>query len=503
MRRVVVAVVAISALLLSGCGLIAPTATSQPTDEKVAANLAPFYHQILQWRGCGDGMQCSTAKAPLDWNNPDRDSIELALVRQPATSGTAQGSLLVNPGGPGGSGVDIVRDSVDYATTERVQKNFDIVGFDPRGVGKSSAVSCYDKPAELDSFLYDITPGQHGSDTWIDALEASGKKFGAACLKHTGDLLGFVDTVSAARDMDMLRAALGDKQLNYLGYSYGSILGTTYAGLYPQNTGRLVLDGALDPELSDFEQTAVQAEGFESALGAFVDDCLTRTDCPFTSTREDALASIAKLITRLDHSPLRGADGRQLGGSTMTTAIIFPLYDQDNWMYLRDVLAAVKKGDTEFAFVLADAYNGREQNGTYRDNSLESRIAINCLDYGAQGDRTLWREQAAELEKRAPIFGGQFGYGDTLCGQWPFDQGKEPGLIDAAGSADILVVGTTNDPATPYAWAVALASQLQNGHLITRTGEGHTGYNKGNDCVNAAVDNYFTQGTVPTTDPKC
>ena len=503
MRRAAAALAIVAALILSGCGLVNPVTTSTATGEKVSAGLEPFYHQELEWRGCGDGMQCAVAKAPLDWEDPSRESIELALVRQPATGGPAKGSLLVNPGGPGGSGVDIVRDSVDYATTERLQKSFDIVGFDPRGVGQSSAISCYDKPAELDSFLYDITPGEPGSDAWIDALETSGKKFGEACLDHTGDLLEYVDTVSAARDMDMLRAALGDEKLNYLGYSYGSILGATYAGLYPEKTGRLVLDGALDPELSNFERTAVQAEGFEGALGAFVVDCLTQSDCPFSGTKEEALSDIAKLIERLDASPLRAADGRELGGSTMTTAIIFPLYDEANWMYLREVLALVMQGETEFAFVLADTYNGREQNGEYRDNSLESRIAINCLDYGAQGDRELWRSQAAELEKRAPVLGSQFGYGGTLCGQWPFDQGKEPGLIDAAGSADILVVGTTNDPATPYSWAQALASQLENGHLITRKGEGHTGYNKENDCVDTAVDDYFIDGTVPTADPKC
>ena len=229
-----IAIAAAVMLPLSGCvsWFQPPTATStsSPTGEEVAADIAPFYEQVLQWSSCGNGMQCATAKAPLDWSDPGADTIELALVRQPAT-GTRLGSLLLNPGGPGGSGYDFVMDSVSYATDARLQSSYDIVGFDPRGVNRSTPVSCYQDPKELDSYLYDITPGIPGSDEWLAAANAASKKFGERCLELTGALLGQVDTGSAARDLDMLRAALGDKKLNYLGYSYGTLLGQVYAGL--------------------------------------------------------------------------------------------------------------------------------------------------------------------------------------------------------------------------------------------------------------------------------
>ena len=497
MRRLI-AVGAIALLTLVGCTPVVST----PTGESVDEALAPFYSQVLTWSDCGDNIECSTAKAPLDWESPATDEIELALSRQVATGDKRLGSLLVNPGGPGASGYDLVHDSVDFATSETLQASYDIVGFDPRGVGRSSAISCYDDPSTLDAFLYDLTPGEIGSDEWVAALEKSGKDFVAECEKYTGDLLGFVDTVSAARDMDLLRAVLGDGKLNYLGYSYGTILGATYAELYPQKTGRLVLDGALDPESTSFDVTKTQAAGFESALRAFLDDCADQSDCAFTGSTDAAMLKIRALLDRLDASPLRASDGRELNSAAMTTAIILPLYNEDTWQYLRQLFTAVLQGDAEYAFQLADAYNSRV-DGEYVDNSLEARVAINCLDYGSEGDLAEWRVQADELATIAPVFGPQFAYGETLCKSWPFPPKREYGPIHAAGSADILVVGTTNDPATPYVWSQALAEQLDAGHLVTRKGEGHTGYNKGNECVDTTVDDYFVSGNVPETDPKC
>lgn len=502
-----VAVAAAVTLTLSGCvsWFLPPTAgtTSTPTGEDVAADLIPFYTQVLEWKSCGNGMQCSTAKAPRDWANPATDSIELALVRQPATSGHPMGSLLVNPGGPGGSGYDFVMDSVDYATDTTLQSNFDIVGFDPRGVNHSTPVKCYTDPAELTSYIYDITPGVIGSDEWIAAAAAANKKFGERCLDLTGPLLGFVDTPSAARDLDMLRAILGDKKLNYLGYSYGTLLGQVYAELFPGKTGRLVLDGAVDPAADDFEGTATQAVGFESALKAFLEDCKTAKDCPFTGSTDDSLGEIRALLDNLDASPMTNADGRQLGSSAMFTAIILPLYNEDNWQYLRQLFASVFEGDASYAFQLADSYNGRNPDGTYADNQTEAFISINCLDAHGDGNVQQMRDEAAQLKQLAPVFGPQMSYGGTGCPNWPVPAKRDRTPIAAPGSADILVVGTTNDPATPYKWAQTVASTLEHGHLITYHGEGHTAYNKSNSCVNDAVDNFFVKGTVPSADPLC
>jgi len=476
--------------------------TSQPTGEEVAADLEEYYHQVLRWQPCGGGMQCTVARAPMDWSNPADAEIELALTRQPA-SGTKLGSLLVNPGGPGGSGYDFVLDSVDYATSDRLQSSYDIVGFDPRGVVRSSAVSCYDDPAFLDEFNYGIIPGTPGSNQWIADVAAANAEFAQACLTHTGPLLEFVDTVSAARDMDLLRAVLGDEKLNFLGYSYGTFLGATYADLYPEKTGRLVLDGAVDPSTTDFDVTKTQAVGFENAFKAYLADCVTREECPFTGTVDDALARTGALLGDLAVSPLPAPDGRMLGSSAMFIAIILPLYNQDNWPYLDDLFTEVFAGETATAFFLADNYNGRDPDGTYRDNSTESFISINCLDYVSNVTNESMRAEAALLAEAAPVFGPVMSYGGTLCEAWPFPPTRDRVAIAAEGSADILVIGTTNDPATPYVWAVALADQLENGHLVTYEGEGHTAYTTGDSCVLGVVDAFFIDGTVPESDPNC
>jgi pimeloyl-ACP methyl ester carboxylesterase len=508
MRRRLIAAVAIAAavpLLLSGCLSMflpaRPETTSTPTDEQVDAALQPFYSQTLVWAGCGDGMQCTTAQAPMNWDDPAQATIELALVRQPAT-GTKLGSLLVNPGGPGGSGYDFILDSVDYATSSRLQRSFDIVGFDPRGVGRSTPVTCYDDPAYMDGFLYDVVPGAYGSDEWIANVEAVNEEFGEQCLKFTGPELQFVDTVSAARDLDLLRAVLGDEKLNYLGYSYGTFLGATYAELYPQKTGRLVLDGAIDPATTDFEVSLTQAKGFDSALAAYLADCVASGDCPFFSV-EQGLTRIAKIFHDLDANPLPGEDGRQLGISAMFAATILPLYNQDNWPYLNQLFDEVMKGETGTAFLLADSYNERNPDGTFSSNSTEAFLSINCLDYQGGSDVATMRAEAAQLAAEAPVFGPWMSYGGTTCAAWPFPPSRDREPITAAGSADILVIGTTNDPATPYVWAQALADELENGHLITYTGEGHTAYNKSNACVDDAVDAFFIDGTVPDADPDC
>jgi pimeloyl-ACP methyl ester carboxylesterase len=504
-RTAVVAMAAILALTLTGCVtwfLPAKTATtSTPAPEKVSAALQPYYSQVLHWSSCASGKQCATAHAPLDWSDPGAGEISLALIRQQA-KGTKQGSLLTNPGGPGASGVDFVRDNVDFVADATLQEHFDIVGFDPRGVGRSTAVKCYDAK-QMDEYLYGITPGVRGSDQWIAENTQVAKDFGAACQKNTGAALPKVDTVSAAHDLDLLRAVLGDRKLNYLGYSYGTYLGAVYAGLYPGKTGRLVLDGALDPAATNFDVTEVQAKGFESALRAYLKSCLTQKDCPFSGTVDDAMATVAQLLAAVEKSPIRNSDGRELGANTLVTAIITPLYDATAWSYLDKLFESVMKGNASVAFTLADSYNNRQADGTYADNSTEAFVAINCLDYSYDADPAVMRQQAAELAKAAPVIGPYMAYGDIGCANWPYKATGKRGPISAAGSAPILVVGTTNDPATPYVWAKNLASELQNGHLLTYRGEGHTAYNKSNSCVNNTVDAYLVDGTVPTQGKTC
>jgi len=492
--------------VLTACSLITirppERLESTPTGEAVAAELQPYYSQVLQWRPCYGTFQCATATAPLDWSDPARDSIDLALVRHIAAH--PKGSLLINPGGPGASGVDMVRDSLSFAVGSKLVANFDIVGFDPRGVGASSAVRCAADSAGLDQFLYqyEVAEFERGTDEWLDEGRAEWRELGQACLEYTGELLGYVDTTSAIRDMDLLRAVLGDEKLNFLGYSYGTLMGASYADLYPDKVGRLVLDGAIDPATTLDDVIEFQSVGVENALTAYLESCLGTRTCPFTGSVESATERVASLLATLDRSPLRALDGRLLGSGTMFTAIILPLYNSDTWGYLDDLFASVLAGDPSFAFVLADVYNDRDENGDYASNSSEAFWAINCLDYvNAQTNDEL-RASTERLTEVSPLFGPYMGY-DVSCDGWPYPPTRERGPIHASGAAPIVVIGTTGDPATPYQWAVTVAEQLASGVLVTFEGEGHTAYNKSNSCIQDAVDEFFVNGTVPVDGLRC
>ncbi|GAA3599933.1 alpha/beta hydrolase [Klugiella xanthotipulae] len=503
-RTAAATAVGLIALLLVGCVPIGGNASeSKPAPvDGVPDELHDLYQQTLTWTDCEGEMQCATAQAPLNWDDPAGERIDLALVRQPATGGSPRGSLFVNPGGPGASGYDFVADSIDYAVGKPLQEEFDVIGFDPRGVQHSTPVTCL-SPKKMDEYLFGVAQNKTGTDAWIQEIRDSAQDFGAACAESTGDLLGAVDTLSAARDLDMLRALVGDTRLNYLGFSYGTFLGAHYAELFPERVGRLVLDGAIDPSVSVDEVVLDQTVGFEKAMRAYVTNCLTSSECPLSGTVDEAMASVASLLDAVDARPMEAVDGRMLTSSTLLTAIIYPLYSQDSWTYLSQMLKITLAGDPSLAFTLADLYYGRAEDGTYDDNSFEAFYAINCLDYEYVDDVELMRAEAATLAEAAPTFGRFQGYGSIGCAEWPHDSVTPREEIHATGADPILVVGTTGDPATPYQWAVSLADQLDEGVLVSYTGEGHTAYGSSNECVSDAVEDYFIDGKVPATDPRC
>lgn len=494
-------------LALSGCFFDGvQRVESTPTGEQVPATVAPYYHQVLTWTDCGSGMQCATALAPMDWTNPSpQTDIGLALVRHPA-SGTARGSLFVNPGGPGASGFDLVHDDVSFAVSPALEENFDVIGWDPRGVGRSAPVACYE-PGELDDYLFARTaPPAEDSPERVDELTQSAVDFGQACLDKTGPVLQFVDTVSTVHDLDMLRAAVGDAKLSYLGYSYGSDIGSLFIEDHPERAGRIVLDGATDSTLSSFEIGLVQARGFERALVNYVTACPTLfADCPFQDGPDAALARIRGLVDRLDTTPIAAPDGRLLDAGVLDTAISEALYSQDSWPLLNDMFREVEADGTGTAFDLADYYYGRNPDGSFADNSQEAFTAISCLDYPVETDPEVLVEQEQQYRTAAPTtYIPSPPVGDLTCANWPFHyRGPVQGQLTGTGAPDILIVSTTGDPATPYEWGVALSQQLASAHLISFEGEGHTAYNKGNACVDSAVDDYFVSGVVPTADPRC
>ncbi len=503
-----VAGVAAVSLMLSGCLYVMipeqtagplPDRTQAPDIDGVSPELLRFYSQTLEWHGCGIGFDCTVVVAPLDWENPDDGEIEIAVARH-ASTGTPRGSLLMNPGGPGASGVNLVLDSLDFVVGSELIANYDIIGFDPRGVGDSTAVVCLE-PEEMDSFLFDIPAAARGTRAWENELLDAARQFGAACEAHSGGILPHISTVNAARDMDLLRAVLGDTQLNYLGFSYGTFLGATYAKLYPERVGRMVLDGAVDPSISGIELGAVQAVGFESALRAYMADCLTDRNCPFSGTVDEGMADIAALLASVEAKPLRNGDGRMLGADSLLRGIIATLYFQGNWVYLTMGLSDALAGDPEMAFLLADFYYGRE-DGHYRDNSEEAFRAYNCIDYPADDDPVAEAAAMERIRRDAPTIAAYW-EGPDSCSVWPHPPTGTRGQITAPGTRPIIVIGTTNDPATPYEWSVSLADQLDAGVLVTRVGEGHTGYMKGNRCVDRAVESFLLDDIVPDHGLRC
>ncbi|MCK2024754.1 alpha/beta hydrolase [Microbacterium sp. SSW1-47] len=501
-----IAGLAVASVALSGClyAMIPeqsarPAGEKEPDTEGVAADLLPYYSQKLDWTECGTGFECTDVTAPLDWENPGSGEIQLAVVRHRA-EGTAVGSLLTNPGGPGASGVDLVLSSLGYAVGPALVENYDVIGFDPRGVGGSTAVTCYDD-AEMDDYLYGIPEAQRGSAKWEQELLDGHRAFAEACDANSDGILPYITTVNAARDMDLIRAVLGDKQLNYLGYSYGTFLGATYAQLYPEKAGRLVLDGAIDPAVPGLEVGATQALGFESALRAYMQNCLDSGNCPFSGSVDEAMADLGALLASADRTPLENGDGRLMGADALMTAIIAALYSQDSWDYLTQALEEALQGDPTTAFVLADFYNGRE-NGTYIDNSSEAFRAYNCMDYPVEDDPAAEAAITAKIAEGAPTI-APYWTGPDPCEVWPYPPTGTRGEIAAEGAGPIVVVGTTNDPATPYEWSESLANQLEEGVLITRVGEGHTGYNKGNTCVDEAVEGFLLDDVVPEDGLRC
>ena len=511
MRATVVAAVAACALLLSACsGAPEPTEpstppasaiVSKPTGEKVPAAVARYYHQVLQWTGCSTGLECTKASVPLDWSHPTRGAISIALVRQPALSGTSKGSLLIDPGGPGASGVDFVEQDLGGADLT-LQQNYDIVGFDPRGVGHSTEVTCY-SGAQLSRYYYDTKPGTIGSTAWVAADVKQQSAFAKACAKNTGALLGHVDTISAARDMDVLRAALGDAKLNYLGYSYGTKLGLEYAGLFPKKVGRFVLDSVLDPNVSGEDFDIDQAQGWEDELQQYLAACLPDPKtCPFTGTIAQGDAELTALFASVEATPLRNKDGRLLNASNLGLAVIQGLYAPQLWPSMSMALKATMKRSAGPAFALADEYNDLQGNGQY-SNSTEAYYAVMCLDESFPDKPAAMRGEATILDTVAPVMGPYFAYQNTTCGSWAYPRKVKSAPIVAKGSGPILLLSATHDPATPHQWAEDVAKTLDNGHLITRVGNGHGSYNQGNACIDTTVDNYFVDGTVPAADPMC
>ncbi|MCF2529247.1 alpha/beta hydrolase [Yinghuangia soli] len=494
-----------TALLLSGCSGAgdvkkSPGASGTPAPGAPPAALPMPEAAEIDWKACeGSQFECGTLTVPVDYADPGGDRTKIALIRKKATGPDRIGSLVVNPGGPGGSGVDFAR----YAASQfprTVRDRYDIVGFDPRGVGHSTPVKCLSDDAMDEYTQLDQTPDD-GSE--VSALVTGATAFGKACQAETGPLVAHVSTVDAARDMDQIREALGDAKLYYFGASYGTFLGATYAELFPANVGRFVLDGAVDPSLSAATANRLQAGGFETALNAYADNCVAGGSCFLGPTREAVLARIQALLAELDAKPLPGDGTRDVNEAIATTGILSPLYSRDQWPQLTRALQAALRGDGDLLLDLNDQYYERSSDGHYA-NLMYANAAVNCLDLPpAATTPDQVRAQVPEFEQTSPTFGRALAWAGLTCGTWPVPATGRPHEIHAPGAAPILVVGTTRDPATPYAWSQALAAQLDSGTLLTYDGDGHTAYLRGSTCIDTAVDAYLLTGTAPPDGKTC
>ena len=456
------------------------------------AGLQSFYSQKLEWEDCDEG-ECAKLRVPIDYAKPSGPTIELAVNRQKAT-GTKKGSLVVNPGGPGGSGVDYAA-AADTIVSSGVRESFDVVGFDPRGVQRSAAITCVGD-AELDDLLgADPSPDNAAEQK---ELLATDKSFADACKKNAGPLLGHVSTAEAAKDMDVLRAALGEDKLDFLGKSYGTFLGASYADQFPKKVGRMVLDGVLPPDITMAELNAGQAKGFETALDAYLASCTKESDCPLGNEPAAAKKKLQEFLAGLDDKTIRAEGDSRIDRLTegwAVNGIAAGLYDEASWPGLTDALRGAMNGDGTLLLASGKQYAERNDDGTYNGNIMQVINAVTCLDRPAPtGGVATYEKETKALAKDAPTWGSQLAWAGAICADWPVKATGEAKPVKAAGSGPIVVVGTTRDPATPYEWSERLEKQLENGRLVSYDGDGHTAYGRGSECVDSAIDSYLLEG---------
>lgn len=496
---VVVAVVAAGVIaVVANSGSDKKFVAPKPAASAAPSGLSTFYHQKVTWHDCTLG-KCATVTVPIDYDKPAGATTKLAVKVIPSTSGKATHSMFVNPGGPGGSAIDYA-DTMATEFGKDVRAKYDIVGVDPRGVGESSPLKCL-SDTQFDTFTEaDPDPDNAAEIKEFRHLTAA---LGTACEKHSGELAAHVSTEEAARDMDVVRALLGRKTMDWFGASYGTQLGATYAQLFPKTVDRMVLDGAVDPSLGVVDSSLGQATGFERAVESYAKDCVKSSSCPLGNNADAGLTKIAALLSQLDATPMKTGTDRKLTEGLAFYGIAVTLYDKSTWKYLTQGLTQAFQGDGSTLLALSDAYFDRKPDGSYSGNLGQVIYAVNCLD----GSDRLTQGQTEALiprfEKVSPVFGRALAWGALGCTDWPIKATHPQVKISADGAKPIVVIGTTRDPATPYEWAESLAKQLSSGVLVTRVGDGHTAYGSGNSCITKAVDAYLVSDTVPKNGLVC
>ncbi|MFF4791464.1 alpha/beta hydrolase [Streptomyces sp. NPDC001276] len=464
----------------------------------VPAGLLRYYQQQLDWKPCPKkpAFQCTTLKAPLDYAHPDAGDITLAATRKRATGTGAKriGSLLYNPGGPGFPAITGLWAAAD-AFSPSMRAAYDLVAVDPRGVGDSTPVDCNtDTTTALPNAGVITTAGKPD----FEGVDAVNEKTADTCRLHSRRLLPHVGTLEAARDLDLMRALAGDERLHFLGLSYGTYLGTTYAELFPSRVGRMVLDGAEDPSIDGYHHLLDLAHGYQVAWESFAADCATRTDCPVGHSVEEANRTLDALVAALDQNPLQPGKDVTITGQDLLTDVTTALRTPA-WKDLRVLLSEVTHRDTT---ALQKLTATGQKDPVF---SVPGFMAVSCLSAPLGPRFTPAQAKAAlpEFVRASPQFGALESTFLQVCAHWPVGPTQPSHRITAPGTPPILVVGTTRDPATPYAWPQALARQLSSGRLLTRNGDGHTAFFQGSTCVNTAIDRYLLNGQLPPVGTVC
>jgi pimeloyl-ACP methyl ester carboxylesterase len=497
---------------LAGCTTFVDSVTADPASATAAEpTTAP---PEIEWTDCDQPIQeaiadqpgadrdlafsCGRMEVPITYDEPQGRTLPLFLVRVVAAGQADRiGSLVVNPGGPGASGADA---AIGLALTmpQETLNRFDLIGFDPRGVALSTPVQCISDEMKDELVASEPRPA---TEEQIDEAFALAEQVADGCAEEYGDALGTFNTVDTARDLDRIREALGDEQLSYLGYSYGTTLGSTYAELFPDKVRAMVLDAAVDPDVDRVERAEAGARGLETGFDRFAENCTKLVaGCPLgAEPRQFVESLLAKARTAPIPSSEEGEQRRATPGVIMT-AVQAALYDSDSWPQLAQSLAAANKGDAKGLFSLADSYSGRLADGRY-SNLFDANIAINCADTEQTVEEAEIRRLAAAWNEEYPLFGAGSAVGLYTCGVWQAERTPLPER-DAEGSDPILVVGNEGDPVTPLQGAEDLAEDLTSGVLLIWQGDGHTAYPK-TDCVTQVVDEYLLTLAPPVDGLTC
>jgi pimeloyl-ACP methyl ester carboxylesterase len=512
-------VVALLAALIATAGCTLPViAPDEPGPDSAAPGAVPRSPSVpgtvANWESCPEvpeqlvgrgasGMRydCAAVAVPRDWAAPKSgETYDINMIRIRAQDQKNRiGSLVLNPGGPGASGIDTsvylsFGQQLGGLPTE-ITDRFDIVGFDPRGVGRSSPVKCIDSKDQDESFAFEPDPVDQAA---FDEIAALNKKIAEGCGRKYGDQLAYFSTEQAAKDMDAVRSAVGDEKLTYLGYSYGTLLGATYAQLFPQKVRGLVLDGAVDPKQGYIAGSESQAKGFERAFTNFTTWCkATAAECPISA---DPRGAVTDALAKAKASPVKGADGRDATSGWIFVAVISSLYTESGWKSLAKAIDDLQAGNAKGVLDLADQYADRKRDGSY-SNLFDANLTVNCADTDDAPSLQTIRQLQTQWRAKYPLFGAALAIGMMPCTFWPGKRDPYP-VGAATGAPPIVVVGTTGDPATPYENTAQLAAMLGTGRVLTWEGEGHTAY-PSTSCITAAVDRYLIDLTVPAEGQRC